>query len=117
MKAFGKEMESKFGPGSDFEKKMKALGEEMKAKYGPDSQFMKKLREQSGSRSADREPAKAKTDRPGSARGRGAATAKAGARNRDRERRIAILENQLRKLAEELKALKAGDGQEDDQDR
>ena len=116
MKELGKEMESKFGPGSDFEKKMKALGEEMKEKYGPDSEFMKKLKEQSGSRSVDREPAKAKATRPGAARGRGEATAKAGTRNRQRERRIAILEDQIRKLAEELKALKAQDDQ-DDKDR
>ena len=30
----GKDMEAKFGPGSDFEKKMKELGEGLEAKLG-----------------------------------------------------------------------------------
>ncbi len=38
-----KEMEKKFGPGSDFAKKMEALGKEMEAKFGPDSDFVKKM--------------------------------------------------------------------------
>jgi hypothetical protein len=36
------------------------------------------------------------------------------ARNRERERRIAALEAQIRKLADELKALKAGDNRDED---
>ena len=45
MKDFGKEMEAKFGPGSDFEKKMKDFGKEMEAKFGPGSDFEKKMKE------------------------------------------------------------------------
>ena len=44
-KALGKEMEAKFGPGSDFEKKMEAFGKEMEAKFGPGSDFEKKMKE------------------------------------------------------------------------
>ena len=36
-------MEAKFGPGSDFEKKMEAFGKEMEAKFGEDSEFAKKM--------------------------------------------------------------------------
>jgi beta-lactamase regulating signal transducer with metallopeptidase domain len=39
MEAFGKEMESKFGP--EFEKKMEAFGKEMESKFGPE--FEKKM--------------------------------------------------------------------------
>jgi beta-lactamase regulating signal transducer with metallopeptidase domain len=38
-----KEMEAKFGPGSEFEKKMEAFGKEMEAKFGEDSEFAKKM--------------------------------------------------------------------------
>ncbi len=39
----GKEMEAKFGPGSEFEKKMEAFGKEMEAKFGEDSEFAKRM--------------------------------------------------------------------------
>ncbi len=39
----GKEMEAKFGPGSEFEKKMEAFGKEMEAKFGEGSEFAKKM--------------------------------------------------------------------------
>ena len=39
----GKEMEAKFGPGSDFEKKMEAFGKEIEAKFGEDSGFARKM--------------------------------------------------------------------------
>jgi bla regulator protein BlaR1 len=39
----GREMEAKFGPGSEFEKKMEAFGKEMEAKFGGDSEFAKKM--------------------------------------------------------------------------
>jgi beta-lactamase regulating signal transducer with metallopeptidase domain len=38
-----KEVEAKFGPGSEFEKKMEALGKEMEAKFGSGSEFEKKM--------------------------------------------------------------------------
>jgi len=41
VEAFGKEMESKFSP--EFEKKMEAFGKEMEAKFGPGSDFGKKM--------------------------------------------------------------------------
>jgi beta-lactamase regulating signal transducer with metallopeptidase domain len=44
MKAFGKEMEAKFGPGSEFEQKMKTLGKEMEGKFGPGSDFEKRMK-------------------------------------------------------------------------
>jgi hypothetical protein len=43
MEALGKEMEQKFGEGSDFAKKMEALGKEMEQKFGEDSEFAKKM--------------------------------------------------------------------------
>ncbi len=42
MEAFGKEMESKFGP--EFEKKMEAFGKEMESKFGPGSEFEKTMK-------------------------------------------------------------------------
>ena len=45
MKELGKEMEAKFGPGSEFEKQMKKLGKEMEAKLGPGSDFEKQMKE------------------------------------------------------------------------
>lgn len=86
-------MESKFGPGSEFEQKMKKLGEEMKEKYGPGSDFAKKLEEKVAAGSKAKEDVKAK----------------GGAR----ERRIKELESQVSKLIEEIKALKS---QDDDKD-
>ena len=44
MEAFGKEIEGKFGPGSEFAKKMEAFGKEMEAKFGPGSDFEKKMK-------------------------------------------------------------------------
>jgi beta-lactamase regulating signal transducer with metallopeptidase domain len=38
-----KELELKFGPGSDFEKQMEKLGKEIEAKFGDGSEFVKKL--------------------------------------------------------------------------
>jgi beta-lactamase regulating signal transducer with metallopeptidase domain len=43
MEAFGKEMEAKFGDGSDFEKRMEAFGKEMEAKFGDGSDFEKRM--------------------------------------------------------------------------
>ena len=43
METLGKEMEKKFGPGSEFEKKMEALGKEMEKKFGPGSDFEKQF--------------------------------------------------------------------------
>ena len=39
----GKEMEAKFGPGSDFEKQMEKLGKEIEGKLGEGSDFAKKM--------------------------------------------------------------------------
>ena len=106
MKDFGQEMEAKFGPGSEFEKKMKGLGKEMEAKFGPGSEFEKKIKELgTGSGS------KAQTTR---SRKPSSGTAEATAKDRRRERRIMELEAQIRKLAAELKSLKADDGGDDD---
>ena len=41
----GKEMEAKFGPGSEFQKKMEQFGKEMEAKFGPGSEFEKQMKE------------------------------------------------------------------------
>ncbi|QEH31634.1 Regulatory protein BlaR1 [Aquisphaera giovannonii] len=43
MEAFGKEMEKKFGEGSEFQKKMEAFGKEMEKKFGEGSEFEKKM--------------------------------------------------------------------------
>jgi beta-lactamase regulating signal transducer with metallopeptidase domain len=42
--AVAKEMEKKFGPGSDFAKKMEAMGKEMEEQFGPNSEFAKKMK-------------------------------------------------------------------------
>jgi beta-lactamase regulating signal transducer with metallopeptidase domain len=39
----GKEMEKKFGPGSDFEQQMQKLGKEIESKFGDGSDFAKKM--------------------------------------------------------------------------
>jgi hypothetical protein len=91
---------------------MKELGKEMESKFGPDSEFMKKLMEQAGAAAGpkrDTESSRTKAARTAPARARGEAPAPSEARSRTRERRIAALESQIRKLAEELKALKAED--------
>jgi beta-lactamase regulating signal transducer with metallopeptidase domain len=49
----GKDLEKKFGPGSDFERKMKSLEQEIEKKLGPGSDFEKKLK------ALDKEVAKA----------------------------------------------------------
>ena len=41
----GKEMETKFGPGSEFEQKMKDMGKELEASLGSGSEFEKKMKE------------------------------------------------------------------------
>jgi beta-lactamase regulating signal transducer with metallopeptidase domain len=124
MKDLGKELEAKLGPGSDFAKKIaesvnKKVDAELKraedrveeAKrlrgkgYAAESAVAaeeSKLKGLKNARSA-LEQAKGKKE---------SAKEPAAAKERRRERRIAALEAQIAKLAEELKALKA----EDDQD-
>ena len=114
LKKLGKEMEGKFGPGSDFEKKMKDLGKKMEEKLGPGSDFEKKIKEQAEKLSSDLQKKAAKealTREGGPKSGSDKDTAKAPVvgKDRQRERRIAVLEDQIRKLADELKALKADD--------
>jgi hypothetical protein len=105
MEAFGKEMEGKFGPGSEFQKKMEAFGKEMEAKFGPGSEFQKKLKEQHRGETGD---SKESPKNPPSSEARAKENAKvpATARDRRRERRIADLEAQIKKLMSELKALR-----------
>ena len=116
MKKLGKELEATLGSGSDFEKKMKEMSKELEAKLGPGSDFEKKIKEASERLASQLEQAAEKGAAPkgGSATSPGGRTTKAPApgKDRQRERRIAALEDQIKKLAEELKALKA----EKDQD-
>jgi beta-lactamase regulating signal transducer with metallopeptidase domain len=109
MEAFGKEMEAKFGPGSEFQKKMEAFGKEMEAKFGPDSEFQKKLKEQ---RLAEIEHRNEPSEKPSASPSRASENAKfpPTARDRRRERRINEIEAQIRKLMDELKALKEDGG-------
>ena len=106
----GKEMEAKFGSGSEFEKKMKELGKEMETKFGADSEFQRKMKQQAEKLGSERQEKSAETssDRKNRAVGsveRSAQDRTAG-KDGQRERRIAALEAQIRKLAEELKTLK-----------
>ena len=113
MEAFGKEMEAKFGPGSEFEKKMEAFGKEMEAKFGPDSEFQKKIKEQRRAElEGQKRSCRAKKPSPSPARAKEGATAPATPRDRRRERRINELEAQIKKLIDELKALKDDAGDE-----
>jgi beta-lactamase regulating signal transducer with metallopeptidase domain len=43
LSAIEKQIESKFGPGSDFEKKIEAFAKEIEARFGSDSDFEKKM--------------------------------------------------------------------------
>jgi len=118
MKEFGKEMETKFGPGSDFEKKMKELGKEMEAKFGPGSDFEKKIKELGTSSSSKMQTTKSK--KPSSSKAQAQASpakAEAKAKDRKRERRIHELEAQLRKLVDEIKALKADDDRDENDEK
>ena len=143
MEALGKEMEAKFGPGSDFEKKMKAMGKEMEAKYGPGSEFekemkamaekmakefgpgskfaedMKAAQEKKGAKARaliieDRAPVAEKAKEVNRDRVDRAARARTEATTTRKARRIEALEAQIKKLAEELKRLKA-EGDEDEE--
>ena len=96
MKDLGKEMEAKFGPGSDFAKK---IAEDVNKKVDADMKRAENRKDLGNARSAI-ETARGKT-RP--------ANEAATARDRRRERRIAALEAQIAKLAEELKALRDDD--------
>jgi beta-lactamase regulating signal transducer with metallopeptidase domain len=114
MEALGKEMEAKFGPGSDFEKQMKELGKELGAKLGPGSEFEKQMKDlgQKMKQQAEAGSTKTKTRTGPAAKEKPKAAA---TKTRRREARIAALEAQIRKLAEELKALEAeGDDEEED---
>jgi beta-lactamase regulating signal transducer with metallopeptidase domain len=112
----GKDLEAKLGPGSEFEKKMKELGKEMEGKFGPGSDFEKKIKEQAEMLSSELQKKTAGMDSArdgGPKTGPDKDTAKVPiAKGRQRERRIAVLEDQIRKLADELKALKADDDRE-----
>jgi len=82
-------MQAKFGPGSDFEKKMKGLGDEINQKYGPGSDFAKKVQEQAARPDSDAK-----------------AGAKAEVKDRVCERHIHELEGQIAKLMAEIESLK-----------
>jgi len=115
MEAFGKEMEAKFGPGSDFEKKMKELGKDMEAKFGPGSDFEKKIKELGAGSSSKTQTVKSK--KPSSSKVRseaGSTKVEAKVKDRKRERRIQELEAQIRKLVDEIKALRADDDRDED---
>jgi polyhydroxyalkanoate synthesis regulator phasin len=110
MEAFGKEMEAKFGAGSDFEKKMKDLGDDMKKKYGPGSEFAKNVKDKVD---VDIKGKKKTGEKQSSAKAQ-AELDRAEAANRKtltRERRIKKLEAQIRELVDEIKALKADDSE------
>ena len=104
MKKLGEVLEAKLGPGSEFETKMKKLGKDMEAKFGPGSEFEKKIKEQAEKLSS--EPQKKAANKPST---KGTAKVPGAGNDRQRERRIAALEAQIRKLADELKTLKSGD--------
>ena len=116
MKGLAKELEATLGSGSDFEKKMKEMSKELEAKLGPGSDFEKKIKETSEKIASELKKAAKKGAAPdgGSTTGPSGGTTKAPApgNDRQRERRIAALEEQIKKLADELKSLKAGDDQD-----
>jgi beta-lactamase regulating signal transducer with metallopeptidase domain len=116
MKELGKDMEAKFGPGSEFEKKMKGLGKDMEAKFGPGSEFEKQIKQQAEKMAEAQKKIAKQLTPPGEPAEPGSAeTAPKGpavAKDRQRERRIAALEQQIRSLAEELKALKSDKNRE-----
>ncbi len=116
MKKLGKELEATLGSGSDFEKKMKEMSKELEAKLGPGSDFEKKIKETAERMASELEKAAKKGAAPkdGSTTSPGEGTTKAPApgNDRQRERRIATLEDQIKNLADELKALKAAKDQD-----
>jgi beta-lactamase regulating signal transducer with metallopeptidase domain len=116
-----KEMTAKFGPGSDFDKKMKAMSKELTEKLGPGSEFEAKMKEfaERLEKGEFRLPEGAKSPRSGdnkplpkvkppSARPKPPTRSSAG--GAAREARIKALEAQLDRITAELKRLKdAGD--------
>ena len=114
MKKLGTELESKFGDGSEFAKKMEAFGKEMENKFGPGSEFeekMKKLGEEMKEKYGPGSDFAKKLEEKVAegSKAKGDVKAKGGAR----ERRIKELESQVSKLVEEIKALKAQDDNKD----
>jgi bla regulator protein blaR1 len=110
MEAFGKDMEAKFGPGSEFAKKMEALGKDMEAKFGPGSEFRKKIDDQHrAALEAHKDAMKKRSPSRDNTKER--SKAPETARDRRRERRINELEAQIKKLIEELKALREETGE------
>jgi hypothetical protein len=104
-------MEAKFGPDSEFSKKMEAFGKEMEAKFGPDSEFQKKIKEQHRAEIEGRPESRRQEPSPSRSRADEDAKAPTTARDRRasdrrRERRINELEAQIKKLIDELKVLK-----------
>jgi hypothetical protein len=121
MKALSKEMEEKFGPGSDFEKKMRALGEklakEMEGKFGPGSDFEKKMKLLEKAKAG--QPAFREKPKPeeNAKAGQPAAREKAKPDTGRRSQRIKALEVRINELMEELKRLKAEEEGDKEDDR
>jgi len=88
---FEKKIKQKYGPGSDLEKKMKALGEDMERK----AREQHKKPEASHSEAAGAEA--------------GSKKSKPAAKPKTRDQRIKALEAQVQQLLGELKALKEAD--------
>jgi hypothetical protein len=120
MEAMGRkieeEMTAKFGPGSEFEKKMEAMGRKIGAKFGPGSEFEKKMKElgtrlEKGLDSDLENKVKARTTRPSPA-----PAPKLSTGDRSRAARIDEIESRINQLMDELKRLKAGgDGESVDE--
>ena len=112
----GMKMTEKFGPGSDFEKKMEAMGKEMAEKLGPGSEFEAKMKEigklvdqkvKSALETGKGGEASAPKPSP-DARPKPKASPRPAASARSREARIKELESKLDQIRDELKRLKEG---------
>jgi len=93
-----------------------SLGKDLEAKFGPDSEFAKKLKEKAGAGGAAATPGQSSSRSSSSSRESVKPKTKAVAKIRStrRERRIKELEAQIKKLMDEVKALEESGDQDDD---
>jgi bla regulator protein BlaR1 len=120
MEVLGKEMEAKFGPGSEFEKSMETLGKEMEAKFGPGSNFAEEMKTLGAKVGKDLEgklgPELKKKLENVSKATKGEMKAEKPKKAASKAARAKQLEAQIKELTKQLKKLQADDDEEEEDD-
>ena len=120
MEALGKEIETKFGPGSDFDKSMETLGKEMEAKFGPGSNFSEEMKALGAkvSKELDRKlgPELKKKLEAVSKAAKGETREEKPKTTSSKAARTKQLEAQIKTLTKELKKLQADDDDEEEKE-